>query len=134
MQHAMDSPISFFDHHNIYLFYFWIMLERHQLLASTLQKLGDHVATKDGTKRGLPSLFGDRDDLTDEELSSMMMNTKQSDNDLASLKQSIDNHGKSIEAAARIEAQERKETADKDHLFKVNAKAHAAILHLGVEE
>ncbi len=111
------------------------MLERHLLLASILQKLGDHVAAKDGTKKGLPSLFGDWDDLTDKEVSSRTTNTKQLDNDLASLKQSIDNHGKSIEeAAARIEVQERKETADKDCLFKINAKACAAILHLGVEE
>jgi hypothetical protein len=96
------------------------MSERHQLLASTLQKLGDHVAAKDGTKRGLPTLFDDWDDaistgnMTKEGLSSTTTNTKQADNDLASLKESIDNHGKLIEAAARIEAQERKETADKD--------------------
>jgi hypothetical protein len=66
------------------------------------------VAAKVGTKRGLPSLFDDWDDristgnMTEKELSSTSTNTKQADNDLASLKQSIDNHGKSIEAAARI--------------------------------
>ncbi len=42
--------------------------------------------------------------------------------------------GRSIEAAARIELQERKETADKDQLFKTHAKACMTILHLGVEE
>ncbi len=70
----------------------------------------------------------------DKELSSITMTTKQMDYDLTSLKQSIDNHGKFIEAAARIEVQERKETVDKDHQFKIHTKAHAVILRLGVEE
>jgi hypothetical protein len=110
------------------------MLERHQLLASTLQKLGDHVAAKDGTKRGLPSLFDYWDDVMDEELSSSTMITKQSDNDIASLNQSIDTHGKLIEAAAKIEVQEWKDTADKDYLFKIHSEDCAALLRLGVEE
>jgi hypothetical protein len=70
----------------------------------------------------------------DKELSLMTMNTNQSDKDLAALKQSIDNHWKLIEAAAKIEVQERKEAVDKDCLFKVNAKACATILRFGVEE
>ncbi len=47
---------------------------------------------------------------------------------------SIDNHGKSIEAAARIEAQERRETAEKDRQAKAHSEARAAILRLGSEE
>jgi hypothetical protein len=50
------------------------------------------------------------------------------------ISQSIDNHGKSIEEAARIEATERKETANKERRVKADSEARAAILCLGVEK
>ena len=36
-QHALNTRRDFFTNHNTYLFYFWIQLEKHQLLALTLQ-------------------------------------------------------------------------------------------------
>ena len=132
-QHALNTRRDFFTNHNTYLFYFWIQLEKHQLLASTLQKLGDNVAAKDGTRGGLPGLFEDSsedDDLTSSTTTSKEMHS----NKIADLKKSIDNHGKSIEAAARIEAQEREETANKDRQAKIHSEARSAILQLGAEE
>ena len=76
-QHALNTRHDFFTNHNTYLFYFWIQLEKHQLFASTLQKLGGHIAAKDGTTRGLPDLFGDLDE--DDDLTSSMTASKEMD-------------------------------------------------------
>jgi hypothetical protein len=98
------------------------------------------MATKDGKNKDCQLLTDNWDnalstgDMTDKELSSLTTTTKQMDNDLTSLKQSKDNHMKLIEAAARFEMQERKETADKDCQFKIHAKAYMAILCLEVDE
>ncbi len=133
IQHALNTRHDFFTNHNTYLFYFWIQLEKHQLLASTLQKLGDNVAAKDGTKDGLPDLFGDFD--KDDDLTSSTTTSKEMDrNEIKDLQKSINNHGKSIEAAARIMARERKETANKDRRAKMHSEVRAAILCLGAEE
>lgn len=51
-QHALNTRRDVFTNHNTYFFYFWIQLEKHQLLASMLQKLGDNVAAKDGIRGG----------------------------------------------------------------------------------
>jgi hypothetical protein len=108
-------------------------LERHQLLALTLQKLANNVAPKDGTRDGLPDLFGGYDD--DNDITSSTTTSKEAEiSKMNDLKQSINNHGKSIEEAARIEATERKETADKDWWAKADSEARAAILCLGVQE
>ena len=132
-QHALNTRRDFFTNHNTYLFYFWIQLEKHQVLASTLQKLGDNIAAKDGTRGGLPGLFEDSNE--DNNLTSSTTTSKEMDsNKINNLKKSIDNHGKLIESAARIEVQERKETADRDHQVKIHSKACSTILQLGAEE
>jgi hypothetical protein len=132
-KHALNTRRDFFSNHNSYLFYFWIQLERHQLLALTLQKLGNNVAIEDGTRVGLPDLFGGYDD--DDNITSFTTTNKEVESsEINNLKQSINNHGKSIEEAARIEAIERKETANKDRQAKADSEARAAILCLGVEE
>ncbi len=108
-------------------------MEKHQLLASTLQKLGDNVAARDGTRDSLPDLFGDLEE--DDDLTSSTTTSKEMDrNQIKDLQKSINNHGKSSEAAARIEARERKETADKDRQAKMHSEVCAAILCLGAEE
>ena len=52
-------------------------METHQFLASTLQKLGDNIAARDGTRDGIPDLFGNSDD--DEELTSSTTSSKAQD-------------------------------------------------------
>jgi hypothetical protein len=132
-QHALNTCRDFFSDHNSYLYYIWIQLERHQLLASTLQKLANNVAAKDGTKDGLPDLFGGYND--NKNITSSTKTSKEAEiSKMNDLKQSINNHWKSIEEAARIEATERKETANKDWRAKANSEACAAFLCLGVEE
>ncbi len=96
-QHAMDSRANFFDNRNSYLLYIWIMLEKYQLLASTLQRLDDSIAGRDGTTSGLPSICNRDDD--DDNLSSA---TSKFDSEMTVLKGSIENHGKSIVRAAQI--------------------------------
>ena len=101
-QHAMDSRANFFDNRNSYLLYIWIMLEKYQLLASTLQRLDDSIAGRDGTTSGLPSICNQDDD--DDNLSSA---TSKFDSEMTVLKSSIENHGKSIVRAAQIDARQR---------------------------
>ena len=98
------------------------------------QQLGDNVAAKDGTLRSLPDLFGVGDSDKDDAITSSTTTSKEMDSkEIKNLKESTENHGKLIEAAARIEVQERRETANKDWQAKVHSKACAAILCLGSE-
>ena len=83
------------------------MLEKYQLLASTLQRLDDSIAGRDGTTSGLPSICN-RDDgdgnFNDDNLSSA---TSKFDSEMSVLNSSIENHGKSIVRAAEIDARQR---------------------------
>ena len=87
--HAMESRAGFFAYHNLYLLYIWILLERHQLLASTLQKLDDSVAARDGTGSGLPSIF----DLNDNAGDNISSTTSKLDSEMGALSSSIEDHG-----------------------------------------
>jgi hypothetical protein len=107
-QHAMDSRANFFDNRNTYLLYIWIMLEKYQLLASTLQRLDDNIAGKDGTTSGLPSVFTNGDGFeTDED--NLSSGTSKFNSEMIAIKNSIEKHGNSIVEAAGIDARQRYE-------------------------
>jgi len=119
-QHAMDSRANFFDNRNSYLLYIWIMLEKYQLLASTLQRLDDSIAGRDGTTSGLPSICNQDDD--DDNLSSA---TSKFDSEMTVLKSSIENHGKSIVRAAQIDARQRNSEQLRGAVLTLDAEKRA---------
>ena len=128
--HAMESRAGFFAYHNLYLLYIWILLERHQLLASTLQKLDDSVAARDGTGSGLPSIF----DLNDDAEDNISSTTSKLDSEMGALSSSIADHGKSIENAARIKAKSIERAAHIEARNRSNEQLQRAILTLDSEK
>jgi hypothetical protein len=128
--HAMESRAAFFANHNLYLLYIWILLERHQLLASTLQKLDDSVAAKDGTGSGLPSVF-DPDDDEEDNISST---TSKVESEMGALSSSIADHGKSIENAARIKARSIENAATIEARNRCKEQLRSDILTLESEK
>jgi len=130
MQWNLESCAGFFAHHSLYLLYIWILLERHQLLASTLQKLDDSVAARDGTGSGLPSMFDPNDDEED----NLSSTTSKLDSEMGALSSSIADHGKSIEKAARIKAKSIKKAATIEARNRYNEQLRRAILTLDSEK
>ena len=89
------------------------MLEKYQLLASTLQRLDDSIAGKDGTTSGLPSVFTYGDEFetnngaVDED--NLSSGSSKFNSEMLAIKNSIEKHGNSIVEAAEIDAKQRYE-------------------------
>ena len=73
---ALQTHANFFKYSNMYLLYFWDMIEKYQLRKSCLQMLDDKVAAKDGGG-SVPSVF--YHDFDDESFKSLSSKKSKSD-------------------------------------------------------
>jgi hypothetical protein len=112
---ALDSQHSFFPFYQLYLLYLWHMLEKHNLLGSSLSRLNISVAATNGGTE-VPSVILDRSSQTmaDEDnalwestiQSNNTPGSKQSDVNFTHLSKSIKSLGDKATEAAKIQAEE----------------------------
>jgi hypothetical protein len=105
-QRALDQRKSFTNGKNCYLLYLWEMLEKHDLLGSSIQRLNSSVCASNGNS-DVPLIIGGKHS-ADEELSvgfnSKGSSKKGKKNDIVDLTSSIDKHGESLLKVAHIAA------------------------------
>mgnify|MGYP006199143107 FL=1 len=90
------------------------MLEKHDLLGSSVQRLNSSVCASNGTS-DVPILIGGKHKADDEasvDLSSKGSSKKRNKNDIANLTSSIDKHGESLLKVAKIAAFQQ----ERDHV------------------
>ena len=93
---ALDQRHSFVKYSQSYLLYLWHMLDKHNLLGSSLQRLNDTVAASNGGE-GVPSVIIDVNDTDEASLGSKKQ-------ELARLCESIQNLSDTNMSVARMEA------------------------------
>ena len=113
---ALQTRANFFKYSNMYLLYFWDMIEKYQLRKSCLQMLDDKVAAKDGGD-DVPSVFdNDFDDESYESLSS-----KKSKSDTKEMSAIADALTKFTQRSIKIQNFE-KEQKEKDRAHATNER------------
>ena len=127
-QHALGSRHQFFNGRQMYLLYLWVLLDRHGLLGSALQKLIVSVSATNGSN-GVPSVVhgDDNDSLT--ENSTSQTKSKQND-DIVSLGRSIEQHGQSLVNVAKIEAGGK----EKERVHQMKMELRSTLRQLGGEK
>ena len=106
---------EFFQRSAVVSLYLWVLLDKHSLLGSALQKLNKSVLAADGAS-GVPSVIQsgvNDDDSLDNSL------TKSKSSKLETLGKSIEKHGHSLVSVAKIEAKQQVTIA------KLQADEHA---------
>jgi hypothetical protein len=127
-QHALGSCHEFFNGRQMYLLYLWVLLGRHGLLGSALQKLNVSVSATNGSN-GVPSVVhgDDNDSLT--ENSTSQTKSKQND-DIVSLGRSIEQHGQSLVNVVKIEADGK----EKERAHQMKMELQSTLQQLGGEK
>jgi hypothetical protein len=119
--HALASRQSFFSDRQAYLLYLWEMLDWHDLLGSALQKLSSSVSSTNGAS-GVPSVVrvseNDADSMSDKSASAA------GNSIMSSLGKSIENHGQSLIAVAKLDAEKKERMAKLDLEDKERDRAH----------
>ena len=138
-QHALACRQSFFRDRQIYLLYLWEMLNRHDLLGSSLQKLNNTVSLANGSC-GVPSVVCHSaransidDDLLSDNKTSPTSTTGNSA--IATLGKSIEKHGQSLVDVAKMQEKEKdKERVHQDraqllsHLRKLKGEKRSLLI------
>jgi len=120
----------------MYLLYLWVLLDRHGLLGSALQKLNLSVSATNGAS-GVPSVVrpseGDDDSMTD--------NSAKTNENVSSLGKSIEQHGKSLLDVAKMEAKQKvtiakmqAEEKAKEHQHQLMMEMRSTLRHLAGEK
>jgi hypothetical protein len=118
---ALDCRCNFVKYHQSYLLYLWHMLDKHNLLVSSLQRLDTKVAASNGAT-GVPSIIM-QDAVEEKSVASRISKITTAEN-LAHLSDSIKSLSSSALAMARMEAEQK----EKDRTFSLqeNEKDRAA--------
>ena len=124
-QHALASRHEFFNGRSMYLLYLWVLLDRHGLLGSALQKLNLSVSATNGAS-GVPSVVrpseGDDDSMTD--------NSAKTNENVSSLGKSIEQHGKSLLDVAKMEAKQKVTIAKMQAEEKAKERQHQLMMEM----
>ena len=124
-QHALASCHEFFNGRSMYLLYLWVLLDRHGLLGSALQKLNLSVSATNGAS-GVPSVVrpseGDDDSMTD--------NSAKTNENVSSLGKSIEQHGKSLLDVAKMEAKQKVTIAKMQAEEKAKERQHQLMMEM----
>jgi hypothetical protein len=105
--HALATRETYFKDRQLYLLYLWCMLDKYGLLGSALQKLNNSVSASNGAG-GVPSVVRTvNKDAEDDGSASSSRSSTGNPTTMASLGKSIEKHGQSLVAAARMETQDR---------------------------
>jgi hypothetical protein len=125
---ALDRRHSFVKYHQSYLLYLWHMLDKHNLLVSSLQRLDVTVSASNGA-HGVPSVINHNNDTVEDENSVSSKTSKLTvAENFARLSDSIKSLSSSALAMARMEAEQK----EKDRAFthEEKEKDRATTIHL----
>jgi hypothetical protein len=128
-QHALATRETYFKDRQLYLLYLWCMLDKHALLGSALQKLNNSVSATNGAG-GVPSVVRAVNKDADDGSASSSRSSTGNSTTIASLGKSIEKHGQSLVAVARMETQDR----EKERLRKEKSEIRGAIRELSREK
>jgi hypothetical protein len=128
-QHALATRETFFKDRQLYLLYLWCMLDKHALLGSALQKLNNSVSATNGAG-GVPSVVRAVNKDADDGSASSSRSSTGNSTTIASLGKSIEKHGQSLVAAARMETEDR----EKERVRKDKSEIRGAIRELSREK
>jgi ElaB/YqjD/DUF883 family membrane-anchored ribosome-binding protein len=127
---ALDSRESFFNSHQSYLLYLWHMLDKHNLLSTSLNRLETTVSATDGGV-GVPSVIGARAPL-EMDNDSWETNTTKTERsrmqnivDLTGLTDSIKTLGEKAASVAAVQVQELRKNREHDSLEKKRDRFHS---------
>lgn len=136
-QRALDSRSSFFVNKEPYLLYLWEVLDIHDLLVSSMQRLNSCAIAANGAD-GIPSVIGDN--LTGNESISVATGTRSNSDarrgeestatKFHELTTTIRDHGNQMVTAARMKCVQR----EKDRTHAMQAAIRASIHSLNVEK
>lgn len=127
---ALDCRHSFVKYQQSYLLYLWHMLDKHNLLISSLQRLDAKVASSNGAT-GVPSIV-----MEDAEESSAGSKLTTAEN-FNRLSESIKSLSSSAMAMARMEAEEKekdRKEKEKDRVFALQEKEKDRAAQIRVAE
>jgi hypothetical protein len=128
--HALATRETYFKDRQLYLLYLWCMLDKYGLLGSALQKLNNSVSASNGAG-GVPSVVRTvNKDAEDDGSASSSRSSTGNPTTMASLGKSIEKHGQSLVAAARMETQDR----EKERVRKDKSEIRGAIRELSREK
>jgi hypothetical protein len=129
LQHALATSHTYFKDRQLYLLYLWCMLDKHALLGSAMQKLNAAVSSTNGA-RGVPSVVCAMNNGAEDGSASSSRSSTGNLTTIASLGKSIEKHGQSLFAAARMETADR----EKERVRKDKSEIHSAIRELSQEK
>jgi hypothetical protein len=127
---ALDSRESFFNSHQSYLLYLWHMLDKHNLLSTSLNRLEATVSATNGGV-GVPSVIGARarlemdNDSWETNTTNTGRSRMQNTVDLTVLTDSIRTLGEKAESVAAIQVKELQKNRQHDSLEKKRDRSHS---------
>ncbi|KAL3788385.1 hypothetical protein HJC23_009191 [Cyclotella cryptica] len=101
---ALDLRKNFVIGTNTYLLYLWEMLETHDLLGTSIQRLNPSVSSDNGNTDVPGVIIGVKHKIGDDEVSITSSRKSAKKSDMETLSDSITRHGESLVMAARIVA------------------------------
>ena len=125
-QRALDLRQKNFDDRNNYLLYLWDVLDKHNLVQSSMQQLLEGIGSGDGGA-GVPSVIGGskhKSDADDSLASSKKSKGLRNNDDEAfsQLSTSIEKHSQSLVTAAKISASEQAKNRTQHAASGINAR------------
>jgi hypothetical protein len=131
---ALDSRSAFFRDKESYLLYFWEVLDKNNLMVSSMQRLENRVAATNGAD-GIPSVIGKKRKPDDSSVttgggSDGDSNYRSSTQKIAQLSETISEHGTKMLAVAKMKVDQR----DKELSYAKQAEARNSIRTLGSEK
>ena len=132
-QGALDSCAAFFRDKESYLLYLWEVLEWNGLLVSSMQRLNELAAARNGAD-GIPSVVGAAKRGDDSSVTTADGGNSQKMKDLST---TIIDHGKKMISVAKMKCNEREKDRnerEKDRSYAMQAEIRASLRSLGAEK
>ena len=132
-QGALDSRAAFFRDKESYLLYLWEVLEWNGLLVSSMQRLNELAAARNGAD-GIPSVVGAAKRGDDSSVTTADGGNFQKMKDLST---TIIDHGKKMISVAKMKCNEREKDRndrEKDRSYAMQAEIRASLRSLGAEK
>ena len=133
-QRALDSREAFFTCKESYLLYLWEVLERHDLLVLSMQRLNTFAISTNGAD-GIPSIINnDQHHGDDSTMTSFGEKSKagtvSDDKKLQQLSQSIKDHATKMVSVAKMKCDQR----DQDRTYAMQAEVRGSLRSLASEK
>jgi hypothetical protein len=135
-QGALDSRAAFFRDKESYLLYLWEVLEWNGLLVSSMQRLNELAAARNGAD-GIPSVVGAAKRGEDSSVTTVTTADGGNFQKMKDLSTTIIDHGKKMISVAKMKCNEREKDRnerEKDRSYAMQAEIRASLRSLGAEK